>query len=125
MHPFTYDEPYGAYRLFADEATAAEMARASTAEERELGPLHTGSGLDFRSIAEISFTDDTLILLSLATEALDTRVSAYRSRCWAGQVEPPAVAAAWAARRKEVELWKIDLSPMDDGEGDLSEHRSK
>ena len=87
---FTRDELLAAYMLVMDRRAATSMLDAEVP-----APIERPS---YRPIPTHSYTDDTLILLSLLSEELHERVRAYRS---AHQLDSVLPGEEWEARRQQ------------------------
>jgi hypothetical protein len=119
--PFSRDELYRVMQFFVDETEAAEVvdslfqntgAVQETAGHAQAGnssvPLDPGDEvrergpLRFESVSGITFTEDTLILLSMLSSDTEAKVDKYRHRH-----NPSRLTAEeerrWRERREELE----------------------
>lgn len=109
--PFTSDELLKAYRLLLPEAEARQLALASESHDETPAPTRYGA-LRFQPIPNSQLSDDTLVLLSLLSEATASKVRTYRTRLWGGSI-PPDEETRWRKRVEELrELVAAEDPPL-------------
>lgn len=112
--PFSYDELYTTFRHLMSAPEAAELAREVMGPSGKYGQLHEGDGLAFRTVPNVTLTEDTLILLSFISPETARKVADYRRAMRGGRAETPAEAAEWQRRVKELREWADAGYPVAD-----------
>lgn len=93
--PFTEQEMFGAFRLVMSDEEARELASAWGRRPEEIAAGESiGWGLN----------DDTLVLLSLSSEAVRERAEALLNR----------IGSPWQESREQMRRWLIDTGRLPD-----------
>jgi len=118
-HEFTAAEIFEAFRHVMPEAEARRAA-AFLAEPVDLDAIRAeppqnegGPGLSYRTIPTTNFSTDTLILLSLVSDAAAAKVDRYRANMRNAGAISPKEDEDWNRRRKEFADWRDRGFPRD------------
>jgi hypothetical protein len=109
---FTSAEIFNALRLVMPEVEARRLADSVSKpideESIPSQPLQNqaGPGLPYRSIPTVSFSTDTLILLSVVSADTAAKVDRYRAQLRDAGAIGPREEEAWQRRRAELAAWR-------------------
>lgn len=116
FYPFTEDDLIAGFRLLLSEDEARAVVRAMGSAGGAVHSVHTGPfpaqeadpRLEFATVSHVTLTQDTLVLMSLASTALTDKVDAFRK---AHGPVPPAAEHRWQQRVGELKRALMQSSP--------------